>query len=88
VQRGPNSGLTRDGQPAAERLNAVMETGEAGSPGGIGSTDSVVSNRQMHVVALDIDANVNRRSLGVFGRVRQGFGNAPQLPVANQCSSR
>jgi hypothetical protein len=71
-----SSWVTRDGQRAAEHLDAVAQTGDSGSFGSVGSADSVVSNRQVQVLALGIDANFRHRRLCVFGRVREGLGDA------------
>jgi hypothetical protein len=48
--------VTGDLHRAAEGLNAVYEAGESGPFAGIGSPDSIVSNRQTKVGTLDVDA--------------------------------
>ena len=67
--------MTRDHQDAAERLNAVDETEESRSLGGVGTADSVVSNREMQIGTLGVDAHLDVSRSRVFGRVRKGFGD-------------
>ena len=71
----PFSRVTRDRQGAAERLDAVDETEESRSLGGVGTADSVVSNREMQIGTLGVDAHLNFSRSRVFGRVRKGFGD-------------
>jgi hypothetical protein len=69
------SGLTRDGQLAAEGSDAVGQTDEPGPIGGIGSTDSVVVDRE---VQDGTPAGYVHAYLGgsrVFGRVGERFGD-------------
>jgi hypothetical protein len=51
VQRRPPAGVTRDRQSTAKFLDAVQQTDEARSFGGVCSADSVISNPQIEVCA-------------------------------------
>jgi hypothetical protein len=51
------------------------EAGEPRSSGGVGSADSVVSNREVQVGAVEFDVHSYLGRLCVFGRVGEGFGD-------------
>jgi hypothetical protein len=57
----------------AERLDAILEADEAGSPTRVGAAHSVVADRKAEprVVATEID--LDARSVGVLRGIRQGF---------------
>ena len=75
VQRGPGAGLTEDPRRAAACLDAVDQADEPGPFGCVGSTDSIVSNRQMQVLTADLGGHIYLGGLCVFRRVGEGFGD-------------
>jgi len=69
------SGRTGDRDPAADRLDAVGQTHEPGSPGRIGTANAIVMDDkcQRRVVSRQLDAN--ERGLRVLDDVRERLGN-------------
>ena len=64
---------TLDLHLAPERLDAVAETDESGPFGEVGSTNSVVLNRNAEVRSLGVDTHVHLGRVRMLGRVRKCF---------------
>src|ERR1700737_188065 len=67
-QRCPVSGVTRDLQCAAKRLDAVHQAGESGTFAHVGSPDSIVSNRKMEVGIVGFAAHLALGGSSRLGR--------------------
>src|SRR3954452_4649637 len=70
----PAAGPTADPDRAAQSLDAVGETNQAGSARRIAPADAVVANRQQQAAVACRERNLDVRCLRVLRRVGQGLG--------------
>ena len=66
-------GRACDGDDAAQCLDSVGKSGEAGSPGGIGAAHSVVTDGQLQAAIVRPDIDMGDGRVCVLGRICQRF---------------
>ena len=56
-----------------ERLDAILETDEPGSPARIGSAHSVIADRKTKTLVFEMEIELDPRCVGVLRGVGEGF---------------
>ena len=75
TQRRSSSQRAIDGQLPTQRLQAIAEADHSATSGGIGSSNSIISNRNDEILCLAVNPNINQGGSGVLDNVRERFGN-------------
>src|SRR2546430_2353102 len=73
--RGPLAGWARHTDHPAQRLHAVREAEDSGPLGRVRSSDTVVADGEVQLLAAYLEADVRDRRARVLGRVRERLGD-------------